>query len=229
MSISINNYFRDCFRGLRTLVYPEICIMCQSKFGQICSECEQQWKRAPQYTRFQDATVVSKVPYDSNISSVVLKAKENRVRCAQNLLAESLYESIKFLILRNRSDFVLVPIPSSTKAILSRGESFLHPILDQVIEIASLSGESWRWRELLEHKRKVRDQAGLNSQQRLANLKGVFQMRKNVDEIRPIIVVDDVLTTGATLRNAILALNERKVTVLGAATACASAHQLLIR
>ncbi|MFM8752799.1 MAG: phosphoribosyltransferase family protein [Actinomycetota bacterium] len=54
-------------------------------------------------------------------------------------------------------------------------------------------------------------------------------MRKNVDEIRPIIVVDDVLTTGATLRNAILALNERKMTVLGAATACASAHQLLIR
>ena len=46
---------------------------------------------------------------------------------------------------------------------------------------------------------------------------------------RPIIIVDDVVTTGATLSSAYMALRERKMTVLGASTACASAHQLLIR
>jgi len=42
-------------------------------------------------------------------------------------------------------------------------------------------------------------------------------------------IIDDVITTGSTLREAVLALKERNLTVLGAATACASQRRLLIR
>ena len=71
--------------------------------------------------------------------------------------------------------------------------------------------------------------SGLNSRQRKENLAGVFQLRNTLSTSLPIILVDDVITTGSTLRNALLALNERKMTVLGAATACASPHQFPIR
>ena len=83
------------------------------------------------------------------------------------------------------------------------------------------------WVEILTYRKKVRDQAGLSSAERSANLNSAFRVAHYLDS--PVILVDDVVTTGATLNNAINALRERKMTVLGAITACASAHQLLIR
>jgi predicted amidophosphoribosyltransferase len=167
--------------------------------------------------------------YEFGVSNVILKAKEERNKCAQKIIATSLFRAISFLRPKEVQDFVIVPIPSTPQAIRKRGESFLQPILDLVIQQAAHVGEKWYWRELLVHSKKVRDQAGLTSQQRQVNLEGVFRLRDGAGELRPIIVVDDVVTTGATLSNAISALNERKMTVLGAATACASSHQLLIR
>ena len=102
-------------------------------------------------------------------------------------------------------------------------------ILKKVKTLALEKGNNWQWKELLYHRRKVRDQAGLSSRQKIENLQGVFQVKSSSFPDIPIILVDDVITTGSTLKNAILALNERKMTVLGVATACASPHQLLIR
>lgn len=229
MPMSLSEFLQDIHQGLRSLIFPQICIMCGMRPGDICSACEESWGRPPSFTRFQAVPSVSVAMYQSGVSSVILKAKEERNRCAQMIIASALFRAIKFLKTDEVKEFVLVPIPSTPQAIHRRGESFLQPILNLVIEQAANVGEKWCWRDLLVHSKKVRDQAGLTSQQRQLNLEGVFRLREGVREHRPIIVVDDVVTTGATLRNAISALNERKMTVLGAATACASSHQLLIR
>jgi predicted amidophosphoribosyltransferase len=188
------------------------------------------WNETPARVIFQDVPTFSTVAYSPQVSSVVLKAKEERNVIAQHLLAKALHGSITALIKSERiSKFLVVPIPSSPSALRKRGESFLHPILNQVILINSYGNENWKWQEMLRHRKKVRDQAGLNSRQRKENLAGVFQLRNAHSTSLPIILVDDVITTGSTLRNAFLALNERKMTVLGAATACASPHQFPIR
>ena len=229
MKFFIGELIQDINQGLRSLIFPQICIMCGIRPEDICSDCLPIWHRPAAITRFDKVLSASVATYDSQVARVVLKAKEERNKCAQEIIASSLFKAIQLLKTSEVSDVVLVPIPSTPQAIRKRGESFLHPILQLVIEMASHNGEKWHWRELLIHSKKVRDQAGLTSQQRQANLKGVFRLREGVREIRPIIVVDDVMTTGATMRNAISALSERKMTVLGAATACASSHQLLIR
>lgn len=218
----------DIFRGLSTLVFPQICIMCDEQPGDICRPCHSSWISPPCKTRLGNVPIYFVATYDSRVSRVILKAKEERNRCAQRIVAEALYRSIQALKATNFDDFVLVPIPSSTQATRRRGEAFLHPILSRVLIHAKTNGEHWSWHELLIHKKKVRDQAGLNSQQRRENLEDVFKVRDGIYESRPIIVVDDVMTTGSTLWNAISALNERKMTVLGAVTACASSHHLLI-
>ena len=225
-SITSNSFVQ----GLKSLVFPEICVMCGENEGMICKTCHKVWNQPPIRLRYPEAITYSTVIYDPSVSSVVLKAKEDRNIFAQELLARALVRSIEQLQRASLiGEFLIVPIPSSPQAVRKRGESFMHPILKKVKKFALEKGNNWQWNELLHHRRKVRDQAGLSSRQRIENLQGVFQVKSSSFPDIPIILVDDVITTGSTLKNAILALNERKMTVLGVATACASPHQLLIR
>ena len=192
----------------------------------------QKWSGSAQKIRFDSVPTFSTVAYDGEISTVVIKAKEERNRTAQDLLAQAITRSlISLRAVIDTNQYLLVPIPSSKQAIKRRGESFLHPIMNRVIELDCQSKTDNRivgqWAELLSYRKKVRDQATLTSLERHENLRSAFKVSRFLD--CPVILVDDVVTTGATLKNAIDALRERKMTVLGAVTACASAHQLLIR
>jgi predicted amidophosphoribosyltransferase len=220
------------FEGLKTLVFPQICIMCETVNEVICRSCLQKWSGSAQKIRFDTVPTFSAVTYDGGISTVVIKAKEERNKTAQALIARAITSSLSSLKEEiNLDSYLLVPIPSSRQAIKGRGESFLHPIMKRVIELDCQSKTENRtfgkWAELLSYRKKVRDQATLSSAERHENLRSAFIVSRFLD--CPVILVDDVVTTGATLKNAIDALRERKMTVLGAVTACASAHQLLIR
>ena len=80
--------------------------------------------------------------------------------------------------------------------------------------------------DLLIHTRKVRDQSGLNSQDRAENIYQALAIDRNklpklgVDT--DVILVDDLLTTGATLLEARRALRVRGIRVVAAITACLS-------
>ena len=79
--------------------------------------------------------------YEFGVSNVILKAKEERNKCAQKIIATSLFRAISFLKPKEVQEFVIVPIPSTPQAIRKRGESFLQPILDLVIQQAAHVGE----------------------------------------------------------------------------------------
>ena len=84
--------------------------------------------------------------------------------------------------------------------------------------------ESLKSLEILHHQRAVRDQSQLNSQQRSRNIAGAFSTSYKLAEaldsgnIGPLIIVDDLVTTGATLAEAIRALRTAGFTVIGAVT-----------
>ncbi|MFM7623546.1 MAG: phosphoribosyltransferase family protein, partial [Actinomycetota bacterium] len=58
---------------------------------------------------------------------------------------------------------------------------------------------------------------------------GAFYADLKIPITTQLVILDDVVTTGSTLREANRALKERNLTALGAATACASQRRLLIR
>ena len=81
--------------------------------------------------------------------------------------------------------------------------------------------------EILQHQRAVKDQSKLNSQQRNRNIAGAFSATCSLAElanlagsgnIGPLIIVDDLVTTGATLAEAIRALRVAGFSVIGAVT-----------
>jgi predicted amidophosphoribosyltransferase len=75
--------------------------------------------------------------------------------------------------------------------------------------------------QALEHRRRVADQAGLTAADRTANLTGALQARLDLHGVQ-VIVVDDVVTTGATLAEAARALRAAGAEVPAAAVIAAT-------
>jgi len=61
----------------------------------------------------------------------------------------------------------------------------------------------------------VRDQRGLGAADRKLNLAGAIRLRERLPG--PVVVVDDVITTGATMTEAVRCLVDGGTTVLGVA------------
>jgi predicted amidophosphoribosyltransferase len=70
----------------------------------------------------------------------------------------------------------------------------------------------------------VSDQAGLDVAGRTANLRGALRPRRRADGL-PVVVVDDVVTSGATLTEACRAVAASGAWVVGAATVAATARR----
>lgn len=231
----------EVIKGLRSLIYPEICLGCNDKFVAVCDSCRAKWSSPAHRFSIGDLMVSSVLIYDSASSRIILKAKEDRNKVARELMARALAKSI--YAWSGKVDFeslLLVPIPSTPTAIRRRGGSFLHPILEQALNNCEEMGlPRIRWENILTHQKKVRDQSELSFKQRAKNLENAFTVREQamrnselelgLTDLQGILLIDDVVTTGATLSSAAQALIERKMTVLGAASVCASAHRLLIR
>jgi ComF family protein len=99
---------------------------------------------------------------------------------------------------------LLVPIPLHRGRLLRRG-------YDQAALLARVLASATGLRlelGLLRRARATRRQVGLSEGQRLANLAGAFTVVRPVPA-RPLVLVDDVFTTGATARAASAALLER--------------------
>ncbi len=143
------------------------------------------------------------------------------------MLAERLAVAVHALLGRCRWEgpVVLVPVPSAAAAVRRRG-------YDATATLARSAARRLRddhavsVRRLLAQRRGVRDQVGLDAAARSANLAGALRLRRAQGALprgSVVVLVDDVVTTGASLAEAARALEAAGVVVLGAATVAAAA------
>jgi predicted amidophosphoribosyltransferase len=161
--------------------------------------------------------VYSAITYSPIAKNILLAAKEQGVKSADQLVRNAVSVSIHELFKKYPS-CALVPIPSSASSNRRRGRDFINEI---AISVARDLGVAVL--PLLEHQRKVRDQSKLNVSNRHQNLAMALsikpQFRGNYSGER-VVILDDLVTTGATIGEANRALTRGGFKVQAAATAC---------
>ena len=231
----MRQFISDAVKGLTSLIYPTQCLGCYKGSSSLCDDCALYWTYQPSIVQKIPFPIYAIAPYSIEVSRVVLLAKENGNVQAQSMLATAIAQSLASATPQNFKECFLVPIPSKRSSIRRRGEKFLIPILSEVTKIMSSKSEThYSVAEILEIQRSVRDQSGLTSKERVANMKSAYRVKLQVKSEKnfaanPVIIVDDVITTGSTMASAYRALKERNLTVIAGAAACASPARIPIR
>ena len=118
-------------------------------------------------------------------------------------LGEALAQNMVILMKRiSLSVDIVVPIPLGRRRLRERGYN-QSALLAR--PLAFSLGVDYR-PAALKREKETRTQVGLNSQQRRENVAGAFDSRQKVVDDRTVLLVDDVMTTGATLEAAAKAL-----------------------
>lgn len=156
-----------------------------------------------------DEDIVALLPYrNSLVRACIIEAKFKDNERAQKVLAGVLTEylsewSAEHTALSSHT-LVVVPVPLSPSRHAARG-------YNQTERIARIATDKlsdvYLDTNLLTRVRDTIPQTSLSGRERRSNLEGAFKTTTPTDPNHTYIVLDDVTTTGATLRAAISALN----------------------
>lgn len=141
------------------------------------------------------------------------ECKESHLKSADLLVADALGHSLQEWLKHDWIDN-LIPIPSRKSAARKRGRQFVEEIAQIVSKEFGIAVAS-----PIQHSRLVRDQSGLDHEHRRNNLEGALVVRGNPEGLGRTLLVDDLVTTGATLNEAARALRYAGIEVVGAVTA----------
>jgi len=233
--------FKSFLSTISSLVFSIRCPSCLkpnvqefTKLG-ICSKCEESIESIVSITNRGPLRIFAGSKYTPNLSRIILAAKEENQIRARVFLAECLYQSLnkalaEIALTRERpiKNVVLIPIPSRRLADRKRG--FAHSELLTAQLIIRINTLNFEVLNCLTHSRKISDQTSLNFNERALNMKGAFLVDQiKYLEIYPVknsnsvvFLVDDLVTTGATVQAANLALSTLGGSVDGVLASCAT-------
>ncbi|MET0861075.1 MAG: phosphoribosyltransferase family protein [Microbacterium sp.] len=218
-------WLRSTIRGALAealaLVFPVWCAGCDEPDVVLCETCVAALRPVPtrRMPTIDGVPVWSGLRFDGVTARVIRAVKEEgRTALARNLapaLRAAVEAAGSAASARPSDRITIVPLPTSRAAYRRRGY--------RVVElIAARAGLECR--RLLVPARGTADQRGLGIAQRRDNVASALRSR-DATGLR-ILVIDDVVTTGATLAEAARALRAAGAEVVGAATVAATPRYL---
>jgi ComF family protein len=183
---------------LKQLLFTPKCLICSRLGVEFCATCINVVKpfRARDLSEFEACYCASE--YSGWLRDAIICYKNGDARYTEMLSQILLATYKKFLVSEN---LTLIPIPSSQQKLTDRG-------FDSVANLCASLARDKRSIQFdytnLFLRRCVEDQVGLSAAERHANLEGAFGVRRALHGT--VLLVDDVVTTGATLNSAARAL-----------------------
>ncbi|GII91051.1 ComF family protein [Sinosporangium siamense] len=232
------------------VIAPARCVGCEGARGPLCPVCVAALRGAPAVRMPVPSpsglpNCWSAADYTGPLRKAVLACKERGLTS----LVPTLGAVLAFVIATGLSHspaqpapgrFTVVPVPSDAAARRRRGHDPVRAIAAAAAARLREAGLPATFAALLEQPRRRTDQSGLSSAQRTANLSHAFRVRSSpriplkrlwapssgtsapLRPSGPVVLVDDIVTTGATLAEAARALQAAAAPVLFAATLAAT-------
>ena len=227
------------WQAARDLATGSACLGCSTPGRWWCEECRVDGeplpaRPLPRPPGLKPAVAAS--AYDGVVAAAIVAHKDRGALELTpplgRLLAVAVTGLVEALPPPADTEILLVPVPSRAAVVRSRGaDPLLRLAREALAQLRTPSPGRVRLARLLVHRGGVADQADLDAAARLGNLGGAFAAPAR--RVRPwagrravAVVVDDVVTTGATAVEAQRALEATGVPVLGIASVATTVKRL---
>lgn len=213
------------FHNLTKALFPAplFCLSCEINilhFGEfiLCSDCFTLFleSRKTEFLKFITEDELRLQPHLEDTADIVCAFPYNEI-------TQKLIHTYKFSLYKDCAKFwanaisfqvaqqactIIIPVPSSRKSIEERGFSHMSLLSEELSKITGIPVLD----KVLVRNKDVRHQVGLSRQQRLENVKNIFECTQDLSG-QSVLLLDDVLTTGATVYHCKLALEKKGASV----------------
>ncbi|WP_042408937.1 ComF family protein [Streptacidiphilus carbonis] len=226
------------FDAALDLLVPVQCVGCGLQHAQLCAACREELDRAlPRAARPHAAPpglpeVYAATTYDGAARQILLAHKERGALRLAHPLGGALARAVRAAVptggASRSAPLLLVPMPSAPATVRARGHDPTRRLTLAATRALRRAGVPARLLAVLRQQRAVADQSELGAAERLRNLSGALTVprhRRSLLGHGRIVLVDDLVTTGATLAEGARALAEAGGDVLAAAVVAATVRR----
>lgn len=195
----------DCFKTIK-IRDSQLCFVCgkENLFGKTCAECQDKTYLngvfcAGNYSDKLLSQVIHAFKYSfvknlaENLAGFIILAFSNELKKARLLDEE-----------KNFHDFIVVPVPLSKMRKRWRGFNQAEELAKTLANKKGLEVNN----NILVRIKNKKSQASLKPEKRLKNIEGIFTAKNENLNCKKYILIDDVITTGATMNECAKILKE---------------------
>jgi ComF family protein len=189
---------------LARILFPDFCSECGAYGIPLCADCI---RTLPTPLNCPVYEAVTALPYQNpSVKKAILTLKQRTSPELIQLLAERMYESsrellIEYSMTRNFTNPIIIPIPTSRQKLRTVGFNHAELLAKAFASQVQADFPTEFATHIVAKKHTTTKQSRTESRaDRFANIQNVFTLQQNIDIYnRCIIIVDDVITTGATM------------------------------
>ncbi|MBQ2984113.1 MAG: ComF family protein [Candidatus Gastranaerophilales bacterium] len=211
MFLELRNIFSNFFSAFLMLIFNQKCVCCNcaktEKF--LCKTCLKDVHYLSSFAHkiHNNIPIFSATIYDKTVKKLIHKLKFQHKKQASVALAELLFNYFKNLELSNNKNLIIIYPSSNTYKSSYRGYEHMYLICN---EFKKLSGLELK-KNLIKKIKYTKPQHKATN--KFKNIENSFKINyKNEKELaqlrkKPILLIDDIITSGATIQEIIKELN----------------------
>lgn len=211
---------KEIKKFLLDIFFPSFCAGCKKEGSFLCSECEEkiEIKETPSHlplkTKIEKIYCATEYRQDI-VKDLIYDYKYKFIKEIKNELSRLIIKHLEKTGFEKKGNYLIIPVPLHKKRLRWRGFNQSELLAKKIGEHFKIPMEN---RALTRIKYTAPQALQENKEERLKNLKGAFECKNSkILENKHIILVDDIATTGSTIKECaktLLANGAAKISVV---------------